>query len=90
MPEAAGEHGTVMPSTGRIGKEAWAMTSASVVLIVLGIVCLFLSGLMMYKLTPREGRPSPWTKTDLRETSAALTQFILLIAGVALLVKGVF
>lgn len=79
-----------MPPAGTIGKEAWAMTSASGILIVLGIVCLLLSGLMMYRLMPREGRPSPWTRTDFGQTSAALTQFILLVAGIALLVKGIF
>lgn len=40
---------------------------------------------------PRAGRPpSPWMKTDFGETSVALGQFILLVAGIALLVKGMF
>lgn len=67
------------------------MLSTSAVLIVAGIVCLFLSGWMMYKLVRREGRPSSaWTNTDMGETSVALGQFILLVFGIALLVKGIF
>jgi hypothetical protein len=67
------------------------MIPVSAVLIVCGLVCLFVSGLMMYKLIPREGRPpSPWMKTGSGETAVALGQFILLVAGVALLAKGIF
>jgi hypothetical protein len=44
----------------------------------------------MYKLVPREGRPpSPWLRTEFGETSLALGQFMLLIAGLALLAKGI-
>lgn len=67
------------------------MLSASVVLIACGVVCLCVSGFMMYKLMPREGRPpSAWLQTEFGETSLALGQFILLIAGLALLAKGIF
>lgn len=66
------------------------MLSASAVLIACGIVCLCVSGFMMYKLVPREGRPpSPWLRTEAGETGLALGQFILMIAGLALLAKGI-
>lgn len=67
------------------------MIPVSAVFIVCGLVCLFVSGLIMYKLIPREGRPpSPWMKTESGETAVALGQFILLVAGIALLAKGIF
>ena len=67
------------------------MFSSSAVLIVCGIICLFFSAWMMHKMVPREGRPPPpWTKTEFSETSVALGQFILMVAGVALMVKGIF
>jgi hypothetical protein len=58
-------------------------------LVLGGIVCLLVSGFMMYKLVPRDGQPAPaWRKTDSGETVAALTLFILMVAGVALLAKA--
>jgi len=46
---------------------------------------------MMYKLTPREGRPpSPWMKTEFRAMSLAMLVLMLLFAGVTLLAKGIF
>lgn len=90
MPGAPHEHGMVMASSSKIAEEAWAMISASAVFIVSGILCLFLSGFVMYKLMPREGRPaSSWTKTEFGETGVALGQFILLVAGLALVAKGI-
>jgi len=66
------------------------MISGSVVFVVSGVICLFVSGFMMYKLVPREDRPpSPWMQTEAGETAMALGQFILLIAGLALLAKGI-
>ncbi|HEX6298492.1 MAG TPA: hypothetical protein VFZ74_18135 [Burkholderiales bacterium] len=45
---------------------------------------------MMYKLVPREGQPpSAWTKTDFRATTLAMSQFVLLVAGIALVAKGI-
>lgn len=66
------------------------MISTSGMLVLFGSICLCVAGLMMYKLTPREGKPpSPWVKTDFRATSVALGQFVLLIAGISLLAKGI-
>ncbi|MEW5863710.1 MAG: hypothetical protein AB1773_08970 [Pseudomonadota bacterium] len=66
------------------------MNFAGVVLFLSGIVCLIVSGFMMYKLIPREGRPPPaWMKSETGETVMALGQFILLVVGVALLAKAV-
>jgi uncharacterized iron-regulated membrane protein len=66
------------------------MSFAGVVLFLSGIVCLIVSGFMMYKLIPREGRPPPaWMKSETGETAMALGQFILLVVGVALLAKAV-
>jgi len=85
MPGGLFKHGTVIPFPRKIGLHM------SAILVVSGIVCLSLSGLMMYKLTPREGRPpSPWTSTEFRAMSVALSVLVLLLGGVALLVKGIF
>jgi hypothetical protein len=66
------------------------MNSASVVLILSGIVCLLVSGFMMYKMIPREGQPAPaFMKTNSGETAMALGQFILMVAGLALVAKGI-
>jgi hypothetical protein len=67
------------------------MISASAIFIVSGVICLLVSGYAMYHLMPRAGRPpSPWLQSELGETTMALAQFILLVAGLALLVKGLF
>lgn len=67
------------------------MITTGAILVISGGICLFLSGLMMYKLTPREGRPpSPWTKTEFRAMSLAMLVLMLLFAGVTLLAKGIF
>lgn len=67
------------------------MIPLSVILIVSGIVCLFLSIFLVAKLRPREDRPpSPWMRTEFRATSLALGTFILFIAGSALVMKGFF
>ena len=61
------------------------------VLIVLGIACLAACGVMFYKLMPQEGKPaSKWTGTDTRGTVAAMVLLVLLIAGIGMLLKGLF
>ena len=61
------------------------------ILIVSGIICLLLCGLIFYKLAPRDGEPqSAWTSTDTRGTAVALGLLILLLAGISLVVKGIF
>jgi hypothetical protein len=63
---------------------------ATTTLVLGGIACLIVSGYMMYRLIPREDRPTPsWMKSDSGETTMALAQFILMVAGLALLAKGI-
>jgi hypothetical protein len=63
----------------------------SAVLAVSGVVCLLISAFMMYKMVPREGKvPPAWMKTNSGETGMALTQFMLMVAGLALLAKAMF
>lgn len=66
------------------------MISQGVILIFAGVICLLISGYMMYKMIPRDGRePVRWMKSDTGETAMTLGQFILLIAGLALLAKAI-
>ena len=65
------------------------MISAVAVLLGLGTVCLLASGLLMYKMMPREGQaPFAWMQTESGETAMALGQFILMIAGLAFFAKA--
>ena len=65
------------------------MTSTAVVLVVLGAVCLLASGFLMSKMIPRQGQPSfAWMETESGETAMALSQFILMIAGLAFFAKA--
>jgi hypothetical protein len=65
------------------------MSYAAVVLVLSGLICLAISGVLLYHMIPREGREAPAApESDFRETGFALSQFILMIAGVALLIKG--
>ena len=67
------------------------MIATSTIQVISGSICLVLVGLMIYQAKPREGKPtSAWTKTDFRATSAALLLMALLLAGVTLLIKGLF
>jgi hypothetical protein len=90
MRRARDAHGTLtrLPSTmGAFNPRR----SASVILIVSGVGCLALCALMFYKLMPQEGRPpSKWTGSDTRGTVAAMVLLVMLLAGVGLLLKGVF
>jgi hypothetical protein len=61
------------------------------ILIISGVLCLALCGFLLYKLMPQDGQPpSPWTSTDTRGTAVALGLLILLLAGVSMVVKGLF
>ena len=61
------------------------------VLILSGVACLAVCGMMFYKLMPQEGKPpSKWTGTDTRGTVAAMVLLVLLIAGIGMLLKGLF
>jgi hypothetical protein len=82
MPEAAAEHGTVMP---------FAPTIRRMILILAGSACLGACGFLFYKLMPQEGKPpSAWTGTDTKGTTAAMVLLVLLVAGVGMLLKGIF
>lgn len=59
------------------------------ILAIVGAVCLFLSGLTLYKTMPRQGRPpSSWTSTETRSLSVAMLVLVLLLGGVTMLAKG--
>jgi hypothetical protein len=65
--------------------------STSAILILSGVACLALAGFMFYKLMPQEGKPdSALTGTDTRGTATALGLLVLLLAGIGMLVKGIF
>ena len=65
--------------------------STSAILIISGLVCLGLCGLMFYKVLPQEGKPeSAWTGTDARGTAFAMMLLLLMITGLSLVAKGVF
>ena len=67
------------------------MNSATVILVASGIACLLVAGLMMSRLTPREGRVTPaWMRTEFGQTASALGFFMLALAGIALLAKAIF
>lgn len=64
---------------------------SSIALILGGIACLSLCGLLVYRLRPQEGRPpSRWSSTDSSGTAVALALLLLLLTGVSLVLKGVF
>jgi hypothetical protein len=66
------------------------MSLAAAVLVVLGAACLVVSGALMYKMIPREGKPPfVWMRTEAGETAMALSQFILMIAGLAFFAKAI-
>jgi len=65
--------------------------STSAFLIVAGLACLGLAGFFFYKLMPQEGKPqSELTGTDARGTAVAMGLLVLLLAGVGMLIKGIF
>ena len=65
--------------------------STSIILIAAGLFCLVVCAFAFYKLSPREGEASSrWTGTDAGGTAVALGLMALLMAGVGMLLKGVF
>lgn len=61
----------------------------SILLVVAGIACLLVGSFLMKLQIPREDRPLPaWTRTDVGSTTLAMGTFILLVLGVALVIKG--
>lgn len=60
-------------------------------LILAGVACLLLGGFTIYKTMPREGKPpSAWTSTEARATGMAMLVLVFLLAGITLLLKGIF
>jgi hypothetical protein len=67
------------------------MTSAIVMFVVLGGVCLLVSAFLMHKMIPRDGQPPfAWMQSESGETAMALSQFILMVAGLAFFAKVLF
>jgi hypothetical protein len=65
--------------------------STSAMLILGGVVCLALGGFTIYKTMPREGKPpTAWTSTETRATGMAMLVLVFLLAGVTMLLKGIF
>jgi hypothetical protein len=61
------------------------------ILLTAGIICVFFSALMVYKLPPREGRPaSAWTRTEARAMSSAMLTLILFFTGAIMVAKAMF
>lgn len=55
-----------------------------------GLVCLVLSGILMFKMIPRQGKATwSWMQSETGETTVALSQFTLMIVGVALIAKAI-
>lgn len=66
------------------------MIPDSAILVVSGMACLGLSGLLMYLCMPREGRPAPsWISTEFRGMSVAMGVIIFLMAGIVLVTKAI-
>lgn len=66
------------------------MIATNAMLIGSGLICIFLSGLAMRHLMPREGRPeSTWTSTEARAASVVLLLMTLFITGAGMVLKGV-
>jgi hypothetical protein len=64
--------------------------STSVILIVSGLACLGLCGVMFWKLMPQEGKtPSALVGTDTRGTVVAMALMVLLLIGVGMVLKGI-
>lgn len=62
----------------------------SSILSISGLVCLALSGILMSRMIPRQGKATwSWMQTDTGETTVALSQFILMIVGAALIAKAI-
>ena len=60
------------------------------VLVALGLACVGISAWMVYLQLPRDDRPAPaWMKTQSGEVVASLGCFVLLVAGITMIIKGV-
>ena len=60
-----------------------------VILLAGGFVCLLIAGYLMYLQLPRQNRvAAAWLNSESGSTAAALGSFILLVAGISLLIKA--
>ena len=60
-----------------------------VALIPLGVACIGLGAWLMYLQMPRKDRPAPaWMRSETGEVAASLSGFILLVAGISMIIKG--
>jgi hypothetical protein len=67
------------------------MSAMSPMLVIAGGICLALTGFIMHKLRPRDGQtPSAWVNSDTKATTLAVSLLALFLAGVSLVVKGLF
>jgi hypothetical protein len=65
------------------------MESTNVVALLAGVACLVVSGFVLRKAMPRDGRTSALVSTELRANAVAIGLLVLMIAGVGLIAKGV-
>jgi hypothetical protein len=60
-------------------------------LVIGGVACLAFAVLAVRRLLPGPDRPeSAWTDTEVKASAVALSLLMLLLAGVGLIVQGVF
>jgi hypothetical protein len=63
----------------------------NIALIVAGIICLAASGVTLYVLTPREGRPpSRVLNSEFGSMSITLGVLVAAIIGASLIMKGIY
>jgi hypothetical protein len=66
--------------------------TASATLFAAGVICLALSGFMLYYTVPREGRPptTVWTRTETRAMGTAMLFLLLFFSGIIMVLKAIF
>lgn len=63
--------------------------TATTILTISGVLCVYLSGQVMYLMRERKNRPAAqWMTTFLGASSVAMLVIILLLAGLTLVAKG--
>ncbi len=60
-------------------------------LVIIGIACLALAVFALRGLRPRPGKPEPvWTDTGVKASAVAISLMLLMLVGVAFIVRGLF
>lgn len=72
----------------RVLRRMRGMGSINVVAVFAGVACLVVSGFVLRKAMPREGKTSSLVATELRANAVAIGLLVLMIAGVGLITKG--